>query len=140
MAGKPNEVELLKEHGLKKTHARVRVLTSLIHTKHALSHAEIEKAMLPDADRVTVYRVLLDLENSGIIHKTFDHMGVAKYALCASDCASHQHHDEHVHFHCTSCNETMCLDTLKAPTVKLPKGYALQSVQLAVTGICKNCQ
>jgi Fur family ferric uptake transcriptional regulator len=131
---------LLKNHGLKKTPARLRVLEILTKSAQAIAYSEIEHQMKAVADRVTLYRLLISFEEQGIVHKTFDHHGTAKYALCHANCDIHTHRDEHVHFNCTQCNGTFCLDTVILPAITLPRGYAASSYQFAITGVCKNCK
>lgn len=131
--------EILKQHGLKSTPARLKVLSFLASTGKAQSHQAIEHYIGDQADRVTVYRILHNLEEHGIIHKIFDNHGLTKYALCHSDCDVHEHHDEHIHFSCTECNTTTCIDSVALPMVKLPKGYTATASQYSISGICKNC-
>ncbi|TAE86632.1 MAG: transcriptional repressor [Bacteroidetes bacterium] len=132
-------IALLKSHGFKKTPARIRVLEILTKSSKAVPYSEIEQQLKAIADRVTLYRLLISFEKQGIIHKTHDHLGTVKYAICSSACDAHAHHDEHVHFNCIKCSGTFCLDTVVLPNITLPKGYLANSYQFAITGICKNC-
>ena len=79
---KKNEiVQVLDDNNLKKTNIRVEVLKAITSTDNALSQPSIEKKMKGEAYRVTVYRVLKDLEENGLIHKTYDHSGTALFSI-----------------------------------------------------------
>src|ERR1700758_394448 len=124
---------LLEKHHLKKTGPRLKVLSMLSAKKVATSQPDLESVM-DDIDRVTLYRILSAFEEKGIIHKVFDLNGTANYAMCSSDCGENHHHDEHLHFNCTSCNNVYCLDELEIPDLHLPKGFTLYA-----TGLCPKC-
>ncbi|MFN4082426.1 MAG: Fur family transcriptional regulator [Bacteroidia bacterium] len=131
--------QLLKQNGLKKTPARLYVLNSLITSKYAISYNILEKETKNVADRITLYRILKSFEQKGIIHKTIDHEGLPKYALCHDNCNNSHHYDNHVHFNCTKCNQTICLDAVDIPAVTLPKGYQIKELSFSINGICKQC-
>lgn len=131
--------ELLRLHELKKTPARLTVLKALSQSNFAVGFAELEDAIGDLADKVTLYRLLKSFEDKGIIHKTIDHEGAPKYALCKEECGNHKHVDRHIHFSCTRCNKTSCLPSVTIPTVKLPRGYVAEAFQFNISGICKTC-
>ncbi|MGF1532072.1 MAG: Fur family transcriptional regulator [Bernardetiaceae bacterium] len=133
-------VSLLQDHGLRITHARKRVLSFFNQYHNALSHSEIERALGEELDRVTIYRTLKSFEEVGLIHKVPDDGAVVKYAACQSACDQHAHHDRHVHFKCTSCEQTACLNEAYITLPDLPKGYAAADFQVLVTGTCPKCQ
>jgi Fur family ferric uptake transcriptional regulator len=62
-----------------------------------------------------------------------------RYALCKDDCSGGQHRDDHVHFICNSCGNTVCLKEVTVPVIKLPRGYSADQVEMLVSGICKSC-
>ncbi|MCU0422704.1 MAG: transcriptional repressor [Bacteroidia bacterium] len=130
---------LLREHDLKVTEARLKVIAILMQKDHALTYNEIEQKTKKISDRVTLYRLLKSFEEKGLIHKTFDHEGVAKYAICQHDCDTHKHDDNHVHFNCITCNQTICMDSIEIPSIKLPRGFKANSFQFTVNGMCKTC-
>jgi Fur family ferric uptake transcriptional regulator len=45
-----------------------------------------------------------------------------------------------VHFICTVCEKTICLDSVTVPEVKLPLGFKPLDSQMVVSGICGECQ
>lgn len=132
-------LNLLKHHALKKTPARLAVLSELLNHSYALSYSLLERLTKNTSDRITLYRVLKSFEEKGIIHKTIDHEGNYKYALCHDNCHEHAHADHHVHFNCTQCNHTYCMDDTTIPKINLPKGFKTMQIQYTVNGICKFC-
>ena len=133
-------VRLLRKNKLKVTQPRLSVLHVISDKDTAISQPDLEKLLGNEVDRVTLYRVLATFEEKGILHKIFDLHGTATYALCSTDCDEHHHHDEHVHFICSSCNSIYCLDDIKLPKITLPEGYQLNSVGINAVGLCAHCK
>jgi Fur family ferric uptake transcriptional regulator len=129
---------LLEKHHLKKTGPRLKVLSMLSAKSVATSQPDLESVMV-DIDRVTLYRILSAFEEKGIIHKVFDLNGTANYAMCASDCGENHHHDQHLHFNCTNCNNVYCLDDLELPPLNLPAGFKPKGFTVYATGLCPKC-
>ena len=132
-------VQTLRQVGLKQTPLRVAVLQQLAANVHALSQPDFENVFEGRENRVTIYRVLRDLEDKGVIHRVFDLNGTARFAVCRNNCTAHAHNDKHVHFNCTACKNVFCLDDIAVAAPSLPMGFTFQSVKLTVEGICKNC-
>jgi len=132
-------VQLLKEHNLRNTSCREEVLDFFLEKDAALSHSDLETRLSASFDRVTLYRTLKTFLDAGLIHKVLDDEGGAKYALCKSHCTDDHHQDNHVHFKCTNCGTTSCLDHVTIPLVSLPDGYQKTDVYLLVQGICRMC-
>lgn len=130
--------QLLKNFKLRSTPSRQAILGLFLNKEYALSHGDIEKEVESYLDRVTVYRTLKTFLNRGLIHKVLDDEGSLKYALCAETCTSSDHHHDHVHFKCTSCGQTNCLDVV-IPLIKLPRGYKAEETNLLIQGICGHC-
>ncbi|NVK28097.1 MAG: transcriptional repressor [Flavobacteriia bacterium] len=129
---------ILKSHGLRSTAIRRDVIQYFLNEGKAVSHQDVEGSM-PKADRVTLYRTLTSLEESGIIHQVIDDDSVKKYALCGTECSGDHHHDNHVHFKCEKCNDTVCLEDIKIPHINLPHGYKVNSGNLLLMGTCQAC-
>lgn len=91
------------------------------------------------SERTTLYRTLKTFEENGIVHKIDDGSGIAKFALCEDQCNCDLETDLHLHFHCTSCNETQCVTEQKIPHIKLPPGFKAIDANLVVKGICNKC-
>jgi len=129
---------LLKGFKLRSTPNRQEILHLFLNKSHALSHGDIEKEIDNSLDRVTVYRTLKTFLDKGLIHKVLDDEGSLKYALCNEACTTAEHHHDHVHFKCTKCGQTNCLN-IEVPSVRLPKGYKADAVNLLIQGICERC-
>jgi len=129
---------LLDQHHLKKTAPRLKVLSMMADKETATSQPDLE-SLMNDVDRVTLYRILNVFEEKGIIHKVFDLNGTANYAICTSNCQEHMHHDEHLHFNCTQCNNVYCLNDLSLPSFDLPSGFKVDGFTLYASGLCPDC-
>ncbi|MET0243477.1 MAG: transcriptional repressor [Flavitalea sp.] len=130
---------ILKKNQLSVTGSRKKILELFLQSNGALAHADIEKKTGEKFDRVTVYRTLQSFLDKGIIHTIPTADNSIRYALCKDDCSEGHHHDNHVHFVCSKCSNTICLDHVTVPTVKLPAGFKAQEVQMVVNGVCKTC-
>lgn len=135
---KPQLTQMLKDHGLRKTDIRLQILQVFSGQDKACSQQDLQQA-LGEIDRVTLYRTLRSFEEKGLIHRAIDGTDQAKYALCQDDCTVHEHQDDHAHFHCMSCGETICIEDVQVPSVKLPQGYQLREAQLVLRGYCAQC-
>lgn len=130
--------EILRRKQLSVTDSRRKILSLFLEHNDALTHGDIEKKAGEKFDRVTVYRTLQTFEEKGIIHSIPTADNSIRYALC-KDCTEGHHHDDHVHFICTACNRTICLDDVVSPRIELPKGYLAESVQVVIQGVCNEC-
>jgi Fur family transcriptional regulator, ferric uptake regulator len=136
----PNTVvDILKANNLSITDSRKSILELFKLSKGALAHADIEKKSSAQFDRVTIYRTLQTFVDKGIIHTIPTADNSVLYALCKDDCSAGDHHDNHVHFICDSCDTTYCLDHVTIPSVNLPKGFKSKQTDVVVSGVCKNC-
>lgn len=132
----PSIAELIRATGVKVTPARLRVLDLLNGAGRPMSHAEIDSAMaaLP-MDRVTLYRVLDSLVTNALVLKAVDTKGVYHYSAAA---AQHRH-GSHVHFHCTGCGGSFCLDAPPPKAPRLPRGFRLNAIAFELRGTCSSC-
>lgn len=130
---------VLEKHNLRKTPARIEILQLFLKEAQAVSHSDLEDALLNKFDRVTIYRTLNSFEEKGIVHRVFDSSGIGKYALCHQNCSEKAHHDEHVHFNCTECGNTYCIEDTEIPSIAIPEKYKTKSVYLIAEGICSTC-
>jgi Fur family transcriptional regulator, ferric uptake regulator len=131
--------DILHRRQLSSTESRRKILTLFLNTDDALTHGDIEKEVGHKYDRVTIYRTLQTFEEKGIIHAIPTADNAVRYALC-KECEEGHHHDNHVHFICTNCEKTICLDDVVSPGIELPKGYIADNVQVVIHGICKDCE
>ncbi|WP_214228338.1 transcriptional repressor [Pedobacter sp. B4-66] len=129
---------ILRTHDLKHTKQRVRVLEEIALDTAAISQPELEKKLGKEIDRVTLYRILNTYEDKGILHRIMDMNGTANYAICSASCTEHHHHDEHVHFNCTTCSKIYCLE-VNVPRIKMPQGFTATTVTSTAYGVCEKC-
>jgi len=131
--------DILKRNQLSVTGSRKNILQLFLNQPGALSHGDIEKKVGELFDRVTIYRTLQTFLDKGIIHNIPTADNFIQYALCRDNCSAGHHHDHHVHFVCTICGNTTCLDDVSVPLVKLPKGFSTSKTEMVVSGTCKEC-
>jgi Fur family ferric uptake transcriptional regulator len=131
--------DLLRRNNLSVTGSRKKIIQLFLEQAGALAHGDIEKKAGERFDRVTIYRTLQTFVDKGIIHTIPTADNTIRYALCKDECSEGHHHDHHVHFVCTNCSKTYCLDDVVTPDVRLPQGYQPKHVEVVVEGICKNC-
>lgn len=131
--------QLLTQHSLKITVPRLSVLAVLHSRAMATSQPDLEQLLGTQIDRVTLYRTLSTFEEKGILHKVMGINGTSNYALCSTACTQHQHHDQHIHFNCTTCLNVYCLDKLQIPQLQIPDGFTTKKIDLMVTGVCNKC-
>ena len=136
---KVQELEtLLKKHGLRRTDIRLQVLGAFQHQDMAYSQQDLQQAV-GEIDRVTLYRTLRSFEDKGLIHRAIDGTDQAKYALCQEACTTHEHKDDHAHFHCTNCGRTICIEEKQVPSLDLPNGFQAEEAQIVLRGVCDQC-
>ena len=131
--------KILHQHELKKTLGRELVLDYFKAHPQAISHGEMVEALGKRINRASLYRILQDFEQSGLIHKVPDDEVSVKYAYCHNGCSTHQHSDNHVHFKCSNCKETYCLEEVDVPQLKLPASVKVQQTSILVNGLCEAC-
>ena len=128
----------LQDKNIKPTAMRELVLKVLTEQKTAISLPELEEKF-DRADKSTLYRTLKIFEDKKLIHSIDDGTGAVRYAVCTDTCEC-KPEDLHVHFLCTVCNQTYCLNEIPVPEINLPHGFTLESVNMVVKGVCPNCQ
>ena len=127
--------EQIRRTGARATPARIRVLQLLRDAPAALTHNEIESALGARAiDRVTLYRVLDWLAESGLAHKNTDAHRVYRFSAAAAG-----EHLTHVHFRCEDCGGVFCLAAAPPAAPALPLGFSLSRVDFALRGRCAGC-
>ena len=131
---------LLKRHDLSITDSRKKILQLFLKSKGALSQSDIEKKTKSSLDRVTVYRTLQTFLDKGLVHLIPNTDNTLLYALCGEECGTGNHQHDHVHFVCTSCDNTTCIDEVTVPDVTLPPGFKPSKSSMIIEGLCQNCQ
>lgn len=130
--------QVLEGNGVRPTAMRILIYRYMAQKDVALALTDIEKAFAK-AERTTLYRTIKTFEEKGIVHQIEDGTGVPKYALCEPGCNCELDQDLHLHFHCSNCDQTVCLTEHKIPHINLPIGYMAENANLVVTGICEKC-
>lgn len=130
---------LLDKKSVQVTAMRILVLEQFLGSKEAKSLMDLEQDM-PRADRTTIFRTLKTFLKKGILHEVNDGSVSQRYALCADSCKDMEHQDTHPHFHCLSCEKTVCLETVTASLPDLPKGYQATFFEIIVKGTCPTCR
>jgi len=128
----------LQQRNVKPTAMRELVIEILLEQKTAISLKDLEDKF-DKADKSTLYRTLKTFEDKKVIHSIEVGTGSVKYAICVDTCECNPS-DLHVHFHCTKCQRTYCLNDIPIPEIKLPIGFNLDSVNMVVKGLCVNCK
>ncbi len=131
--------KILKKSNLSITASRKKILQLFLEQTGALAHGDIEKKAGEKFDRVTIYRTLQAFVEKGIIHTIPTSDNSIRYALCKDECSEGHHHDHHVHFVCTTCSTTYCMDDVVTPALKLPRGFNYSHIEVVAEGTCKNC-
>lgn len=131
-------IDLMMHHGVKPTANRILVAEALHRAGRPMSMMELEDA-IGSIDKSGISRTLSLFREQHLVHTIQDGGDGVRYELCHSHSDSHDE-DAHVHFYCTSCRKTFCLDNIPIPDVVLPEGYDRESVNYMVSGICPDCR
>ena len=129
--------ELLARHGVKPTANRLLSARALQEAGRPLSMTELE-TRLETIDKSNVFRTLTAFREAHLVHALEDAGDGVRYELCHSH--SNEDDDVHVHFYCTRCHRTYCLEDTPVPPVEVPEGYEAESVSYLVKGICPECR
>jgi len=129
--------QLFAQHGIRVTPNRLLVAKALASAGRPLSLMELE-LLLETVDKSSIFRTLTVFKEAHLVHALEDTGDGVRYELCHS----HGEHDDdiHVHFYCTRCHRTFCLEDTPIPPVTVPEGYSLESVSYLIKGICPHCK
>jgi Fur family ferric uptake transcriptional regulator len=133
------DAEDLKSVGLKVTLPRLKILEVLESSpSHHLSAEDIYRVLIEQNEEVgvaTIYRVLSQFEESGIVQKLNFENNQAVYELCGAE-----HHD---HLVCVKCNKIIEFqdDVIEKHQIQIAKkhGFDLTDHSLYLYGLCKDC-
>ena len=102
----------------------------------AISTIELIKRLNSKLNKTTIYRVLENLVDDGVLHSFMGNDGVKWYAICRN-CTKSKHEDLHPHFECVECGKINCLNT----EVIIPKiqNHKIISSQILIQGLCEKC-
>lgn len=130
--------ETIRNAGGRVTAARMQILALIKTAASPLSHSEIETLLAQDGaavDRVTIYRVLDWLADTGLAHKATDGRGVFHFSASDPD----DEHAQHIHLRCIGCGGLFCLDAPPPPLPVLPRGFRFGGMALDIRGECPSC-
>ncbi|MDR2414483.1 MAG: transcriptional repressor [Odoribacteraceae bacterium] len=128
----------LIDRGIHVTAVRLLVLKAMLNYRRAFSLADLEE-VLGSVDKSTLSRAIRLFHEKLLIHSIDDGSGSVKYSVCSSDCSCCLN-DLHVHFYCTRCRQTRCLEQIAIPPVQLPPGFRLEAVNFVLKGRCDKCR
>jgi Fur family ferric uptake transcriptional regulator len=130
---------MLRERGLRATSARMVVLTALHRRGGPMTHEQI-MADLDEGvtDKATVWRLLSDLADEGILRRMDLGDRVWRYELL-DECRPVE--DDHGHFLCEACGVVQCLPPLQVTNAdgELPAVLQGAQIRMRLTGRCGNC-
>jgi Fur family ferric uptake transcriptional regulator len=129
---------LIRSAGKRVTNARLTVAHVLQHDKEHMTATQVLAAVAEaDAhiDQSTVYRVLADLRDSGLVAESRFGSCEASYEWLAGS--------NHHHLHCTECGGTTPLDHALVDqftkAVGTQHGFAADATHMVLNGICERC-
>lgn len=131
-----NTEEILRHHGIRPTAVRILVYRAVRYRTETFSLTDVEE-WLPDMDRSSIFRALRLFTQHDILHQIDDGSGAEKYCVCRCEGYSHLNH---IHFACTQCGTTYCLEKQIIPIINLPEGFRPYNYEYIVKGICPKCQ
>jgi len=135
-----SEQKELKAAGLKVTHPRIKIL-SLFRTSEVrhLSAEEVFQILTQEQSEIglaTVYRVLMQLEEAGVLRRS----SFSSNKAVVFELNEKSHHD---HLICLGCGRT---DEFNDPTIEKRQksiadsfGYTLSNHRLELYGYCQEC-
>ena len=131
--------EELKSSGLKATLPRIKILEVFQNTtRRHMTAEDVYKALLADGSDIglaTVYRVLMQFEQAGLLTRSNFESGKSVFELNEG-----QHHD---HFVCTVCSK---VEEFYDPEIEKrqnliakDKGWVIHDHSMALYGQCADC-
>lgn len=130
----------LASQGLKLTAVRLAVLELLGAAPRALRAKELLEVIRTRrrVNKVTVYRILEDFCNRGMVRRLSLDGRVSHYELAC------EHRPPHPHFQCHTCREVQCLDPVPLTRVwtelQGPVGNRADHIDIRVAGLCHKCR
>jgi Fur family ferric uptake transcriptional regulator len=129
--------KLLKQHGLSSTAMRLEVLGILLSYDKPVSTRDLEMELSKPFDRVTLYRTLRVFAERKLVHRIQVSENCVAYR--APYGLEEGKSSEHLHFHCTHCDQVFCMPQIPIQDVSLPAGFQKSKSQLVVDGLCIKC-
>jgi len=126
-----NASDLLKNHHLKKSSARISIIKAIQEVGAPASEQAISEKMGSLYDRTTFYRSIQSMVDAGIIRKIVVDKLVVRYAL--------REKSDHAHFFCTECQKITCLEDIHPGPYRLPAGFQSRESDVVIRGLCNSC-
>jgi Fur family ferric uptake transcriptional regulator len=124
------------------TSVRVRVMGVLAGARTPLTAQELAD-QISGADRVTIYRTLNSLVETGLAHKVDPGDRVFRFGLTGAKKDEKRGH-QHPHFVCDECGNVECLEDTEVivqrrGTAKPKKRMRLSAKDVLLHGTCEEC-
>ncbi len=133
-----NTATLLRSAGRRVTNARLQVAHVLQHSRGHLSASGVLAGVRQadgHIDQSTVYRVLADLRDTGLVAESRFGNSEATYEWIAGD--------DHHHLHCVECGETTQLSSDLVDrfdgAVLEQHGFRAENRHMVINGVCERC-
>jgi Fur family transcriptional regulator, ferric uptake regulator len=132
--------QIMAHAGVRCTALRIGVLEALGEFARAMTALEILESLRASrrVNKVTVYRILDEFLQKGIVRRLSMEGGASCYELAC------EHNPPHPHFHCRNCGEIQCLDPVPMErvwgTLKGPVGNWADRIEIRVGGVCHKCR
>lgn len=132
----------LREHAIRYTSGRERVLRALESAPGPRSAAELQELSSDDVPMSSIYRTLMVLSDAGVLERTHSAEGVATFEL-AEWLRGHHHH-----LVCIQCGAVEDVDVgsedeealgLLADRVAAARGYSALGHRIDIEGLCARC-
>lgn len=127
----------LKKRNIKPTASRLLIFKAMQQFDKAFSLTDLETE-LGTVNKSTIFRTLTLFHDHLLIHTIDDGSGSMKYSICSDSCTCSLE-DMHVHFTCTHCENTYCLESISIPSIQLPEKFLLESINFVMKGLCNQC-
>ena len=131
--------QTLRDSGFRATRARIAVLQRLRKAASPLTHADLSKQLVPIVfDKATVFRVLSDLTDAGLVSRTELGDHVWRFEILDPDEIDGQ---KHPHFVCTDCGDVSCLQPMKFTAKSRAKAPVIGRIsEVLIKGLCTKCE
>ena len=135
---KDEVTNILSKISLRKTPARMELLSLFLESSKAYSLSNIEDLFGSKYDRSTIFRTLEVFLKRFILEKFIDKKGVNVYIFHHnhSNCSQ----NNHFHFKCENCQNITALPHLPENYMAFLGKNQVKSLNLMVEGTCEDCQ
>lgn len=133
--------QLLRDHTLRATAARIAVLRMLASANVPLSHAEVVEELAEFGfDQSTLFRCLNEIADAGLVTRLDLGDQIRRFELREAD---NEMEFTHPHFMCVDCGELSCMNdfTVQISPSRGPRRDKLGTItEIMIRGHCGQCQ